>query len=712
MKSKIIVSFTFIAILIIVALWLIPNSSQFPLVDKKDNNDAYVSNHNGEIKVLKSLADEQEFLANLSIDSANNYQTREMTDGAIMSNDMMAAPESLAMGKESAGLDYSTTNIQVLGVDEADIVKTDGNYIYALVYNDLYIIKAYPPEEMEVISKVSFNSQPTNIFLEGDKLAVMGQDYDIVEDPVYRSFPRSSAYTYFKVFDISDKANPSKVRDLSFEGNYFNARMIDAYVYLITNDYRQIGLIDESLAPKIIDNGKVLTERPDIYYFNIPYSSLTINSINVINLNDISQDVASHSFLLDGASSLYASQEAIYLGLTKYLNQWEIDWQIMYDTLFSYLSEEIKDKIRVIEKTEGFVISESEKKHKIAELFNNFLYSLNTNQKNEIEEKLESTRIIRYEELKDKWETTLVHKIEIDKEKINHVAQAEIPGTVLNQFSFDEHNNNLRVATSKSARMDNQSSSGVYILDDNLKLLSQVDNLAPGERIYSVRFMGDRAYLVTFFEVDPLFALDLSDPLNPLVLGELKIPGFSNYLHPYDANHLIGFGKDTNLNERGGVRTLGLKLSFFNVADIKNPIELDSYVFGGSDSDSIALHDHRAFLFNKDKNLLVVPATLRSSFSSALDFSGAIVFKIEDNKFVERARIDHLDGDISENYNYWGGFRYNDSSVRRSLYIDNYLYTLSNRLIRVHDLDDLNWLSGLRFSSQVPNEIMPYYELQ
>ncbi len=699
MRNKVLVIFSLIAILSIASLYLILNNNPSTLVDREE---VYTTNYSGEIKVLKSLAEEQEFLANLSSQNQSVYQPAREIDRAMIFSDSIAMSESLGMSKDLVNLDYSDTNIQVLGVDEADIVKTDGNFIYTLVHNDLYIIKAYPPEEIKVLAKISFKSPPTNIFLHEDKLAIIGQDYEIVKDEVYRSFQRSSAYTYFKIFDISDRENPKKVRDLSFEGNYFNTRLIDGYVYLITSDYRQMDLIDESLAPRVIDDGRVLSQRPDIYYFNIPYRSLTINAINAINLNDVSQEVSSYSFLLDDASNLYVSQEAIYLSLTKYLNKWEIDWQIMYDTLFSYFSEELREKIRVIEKTEDFVLSDYEKKHKIEELMNRFLYSLKTEVQKEVSQRLEIAKEQKYEELRDKWETTIIHKIEIDKEKVNHLAQAEIPGQTLNQFSFDEHNDYLRVASSKTARMNNQSSSGVYILDKDLKLVSQVDNLAPGERIYAVRFMGDRAYLVTFFQIDPLFALDLSDPYNPSVLGELKIPGFSNYLHPYDRDHLIGLGKQADLNGR----TLGLKLSFFNVADVNNPIELDSYIFGGSDSDSIALHDHHAFLFNKEKNLLVVPATLRSSFSRALDFSGALVLKIENNKFIERARIDHLDGDISEK-----GYRYNDSSVKRSLYIDDYLYTLSNRLIRVHDLNSLNWLSGLKFPSQESNLVMPYEEL-
>jgi inhibitor of cysteine peptidase len=707
MKTKVIISFTFIFVLLLLALWLIPQNGEI-LSNQENKDDPYLSVYDGEIKVLKSLADEREFLANLNINSDSYSRKMALGIDQMNTSDMVAVPESASMTKDEVDLDFSDTNIQVLGVDEADIVKTDGQYIYALVYNDLYIIKAYPPEEIEVLSKISFTSRPSDIFLEGDKLAVIGQDYEIVKDAILRSFPRSSNYSYFKIFDISDREDPVKVRDLSFEGNYFNSRMINGYVYLILNDYRQPQLIDESLAPKIIDNGQVLTKRPDIYYFNIPYSSLTINSINVINLNNINEEIASHSFLLDGASTLYASPEAIYLGLTKYLNQWEVDWQIMYDTIFTYLNEELKKKIKVIEETENFVLNDSEKKHKIEEIFHSFLGDLDLETQREIESKLEIAKDIKYEELKDKWETTVIHKIRIDKEKIDHVAQGEIPGRTLNQFSFDEHNNYLRVATSKSARMNESSSSGVYILNSDLDLISQVDNLAPGERIYSVRFMGDRAYLVTFFQVDPLFALDLSDPYNPAALGELKIPGFSNYLHPYDRDHLIGFGKDADLNGQ----ILGLKLSLFNVADIENPIELDSYIFGGPSSDSVALHDHRAFLFNKEKNLLVLPATLRSSFSRSLDFSGAIVFKIENNEFIERARIDHLDGDISQRQDDWRGFSYNDSSVKRSLYIDNYLYTLSNRLIRVHNLDNLNWLSGLRFSSQELIEIRPYDKIQ
>lgn len=700
MKTKLFASFAFIIVLLLTALWFIVERNSLSSTLEQDS-DPYVSSYDGDIKVLSNLEEEQAFLNNLDI----NFAGRRADMGSFMALDSMAIAEPEMMKSESSSeIDFSTTNIQVLGVDEADIVKTDGSYIYTLVNNDLYIIKAYPPEEIEIASKISFSSRPGNLFLEGNKLAVIGQDYDLINSPSYRLLPRSSSYTYFKIFDISDRNNPSKIRDLSFEGNYFNSRMVNGYVYLITNDYRYPHTLDDSLSPKIIDNGEVLNRRFDIYYFNIPYSNyLTINSVNVINLNQPNQEISVYPFLLDGSSKLYASQEAIYLSLTKYLNQWEVDRQIMYDTLMPYLSDDIKTKVSIIENTDDFVLSDYEKKSKIEELLHLFLAGLNSQLQSEIEQKLELARKNKYEELEDKWETTVIHKIEIDKENVNHVAIGEIPGRTLNQFSFDEYNNYLRVATSKSARANNQSSSGVYILDKDLNLISKVDNLAPGERIYAVRFMGKRAYLVTFFEVDPLFALDLSDPYNPLVLGELKIPGFSNYLHPYDEDHLIGFGRDADLSGR----VLGLKLSLFNVADINNPIELDAYIFGGAGSDSFALHDHRAFLFNKERNLLVIPATLRSTFSWSLDFSGAIVFKIEDNKFVQRGRIDHLDGDISERADY----HRSDISVKRSLYIDNYLYTISNRLIRVHDLESLNWLSGLRFNSAELIEIMPYYEI-
>jgi len=207
--------------------------------------------------------------------------------------------------------------------------------------------------------------------------------------------------------------------------------------------------------------------------------------------------------------------------------------------------------------------------------------------------------------------------------------------------------------------------------------------------------------MVTFKQVDPLFVIDLSNPVNPKVLGELKIPGFSNYLHPYDENTLIGFGKDTGETEWGGVRTKGLKLSLFDVKDVANPKELDTYIMGDSGSNSIALNDHKAFLFDKEKNILAIPVSIREDLKERgwgeLSFSGAAIFSVDrENGFELKGKIDHSDGGRGSEMDYWQGRSYYDNTVKRCLYIDNTLYTFSNNYIMMNNIDDLAEIKKLK----------------
>ena len=239
----------------------------------------------------------------------------------------------------------------------------------------------------------------------------------------------------------------------------------------------------------------------------------------------------------------------------------------------------------------------------------------------------------------------------------------------------------------------------MYVLDADLKQVGAVEKLAEGEQIYSVRFMQGRAYLVTFRQTDPLFVIDLADPTKPTVLGELKVPGFSSYLHPYSDTLLIGFGKQAT--DEGRVQ--GLKLSLFDVSDVDNLKEVDTYEMGDRGSDSIALDDHKAFLFSKDKNLLVIPVTLAEqetlgSYRNTYTH-GAMVFSVDENGFTFRKQIDHSDGsDSDSNSAYYYGYSYYDTTIKRSMYIDNVLYTLSNKYLKMNGLEGLEEVKSLQLT--------------
>jgi uncharacterized secreted protein with C-terminal beta-propeller domain len=198
---------------------------------------------------------------------------------------------------------------------------------------------------------------------------------------------------------------------------------------------------------------------------------------------------------------------------------------------------------------------------------------------------------------------TAIHRIHIQGSAMNYTASGEVPGMVLNQFSMDEYDGYFRVATTT---YNGGTQNNVYVLNMSLNITGSLENLAPGETIYSARFMGERCYLVTFKKVDPLFVIDLKNPYDPKVLGYLKVTGYSDYLHPYDENHIIGIGKETtDAGEFAWYQ--GVKISLFDVSDVTNPREISKLEIGDRGSDSPVLWDHKAFLFDKSRNLLVMP---------------------------------------------------------------------------------------------------------
>lgn len=527
----------------------------------------------------------------------------------------VAVPRSLdgaeGTGKgEGFSADFSTTNIQVEGVDEADIVKGDGKYIYVVSGNRVIIIDAYPAESAKILSEIQENGNPTEIFTNGDKLVVFG-------------------WTFVRVYDVSCKEEPTLKRDVSFDGNYFDSRMIGDYVYVIVisppiyysytweeseDSYVGIkhgisGIEFEITLPEISINGNVrTTQATEIYYFDVSDYSYEFTTIMAINTQDDDEEIKTETILMGAAHNIFVSPNNIYI---TYTNSWYIP---------------------LVDGNEDWT------------------------------------------------EKTTIHKITIADGEIEYKSQGEVPGRVLNQFSMDEYQGYFRIATTTGWSDQNH----VYILDEDLNIVGKLEGLAPGERIYSARFIGDRAYLVTFREVDPLFVVDLKDPNNPKVLGKLKIPGYSDYLHPYDENHVIGVGRET-----------GVKIALFDVSDPENPKEISKYEVGNWSTDSYALYDHRAFLFSRSKNLLVMPIGYYSQ-------QEAYVFNVSlEDGIVLKGTITHMESDETCPYESYDAstwvypWYYHDYSVKRSLYIDNVLYTISDGLVKMNDLKDLSEINKI-----------------
>src|SRR3990167_3502865 len=657
-----------------------------------------------------------------------------------ISEELMNA--GLSQKSMQAGSDYSTTNVQVAGVDEADIIKTDGKYIYAVSGKSIFITEVYPADSAKIISKIELKSTPQNLYLNGDSLVVLGQDdaiYAKMQGELKRIVPsRSSQYAFLKVFDISDKKNPKQVRDLDFEGSINNSRMIGDYVYAVTTTYSYGG---DMPIPIILENGEALPTAvgsprcncPAVYYFDIPYQSYNLTSIAAINVKDNAKPVKSEVYLLDGNQNMYVSQNNIYIAYTKYINEYQLVLEAMKEMIVPRLNAKDQAQVKKIENTDNDVLSKQEKLAKIGQLIQKYQMTLPQAEQENLQKELEAKMKQKYTDISKELEKTVIHKIAIDKDVLKYQTVGEATGAIPNQFSMDENGEYFRIATTKNRSWSQfadesgqqESYSNIYILDKDLKVVGRVEYLAPGERIYSVRFMQDRAYMVTFRQTDPLFAIDLKDPKNPKVLGKLKIPGFSNYLHPYDDTTIIGIGKDTEevsasapSVEPGGITseesimiapaprvvTKGIKISLFDVSDVVNPKESAKYVLGDSGSDSIALQDHKAFLFSRDKNLLVIPVQIyENSENKSTNFNGAAVFHIEKDKIELRGKIDHMDGDLGE-AGRWYGYGYYGSSVLRSLYIKEILYTMSNKFLKANKLDDLSEVKKLELKKENAND--------
>lgn len=650
----------------------------------------------GEIKKFNSLEELQAFLAKHNNNSIDTKEYLSSSPGVVSNGNSVSRNEAGAVTG-----DYSSTNIQVAGVDEADIIKTNGNYVYLLDYNDLYIIKAVPAGAASVVTKITFKSRPQEFYISGDRLVVFGYDNQIYKDATYKTFKRQNSFTYLKVFDISDPKNPKQVRDLNLEGSYSDSRVVGDYLYFITNN-NQAYLEGEPTLPRVLDGGLVLSEKcglsakcyaPNVFYFDIPYQSYNFTSITAVNVKNASEAISGSIFLLSGGQNLYVSPNNIYITYTEYLNEYDIERDVTIGLIKSRLSADNQNKISKIEVADDFILSDDEKKNKIYNLVQAYLFGLSTGERTALQTEIDTTLKKTLDEKAKEMEKTVIHKIAFSGQQLTYKAKGQVSGHVLNQFSMDENNGYFRIATTKNqswSRLESankDSYNNVYVLDDKLQTVGYLENLAVGERIYSTRFIGDRAYLVTYKQTDPLFAIDLKDPRAPKVLGELKIPGYSTYLHPYTDNLLLGFGRDTEVSDTGLVINKSLKLGLFDVTNPSAPKELDSFVTGDKYSDSIALYDHKAFLASSAKNLVSIPVVFRGGqYGNRVEFGGALVFNIIDNKIKLRGRIDHSDGGNYSNQDYWSNISYYDNSVKRSLYIDDALYTFSNKFLKINDL--------------------------
>lgn len=645
-------------------------------------------------------------LRNMAVDEAMMFGFSE--DSSIAESAPMAA-----VSKESGGSDYSTTNVQVENVDEPDYIKNDSKYVYIASQNTLTIIDAHPAESARIILKIALDIESQyiqNMFLNEDRLVIFynGQsDEEII--PQFDFAPRRSysSVTHALIVDVSDKENPSILKDYSIDGNFRDARMIGDYAYFVTNS--NVNHQHPRLPVIMEDSVRIMT--PEAFYFDNIEQFSNFNTLTAIDI--FGDAINSETFLMGYTGSFYVSENNFYLTYQQnmpfgfYENS---SRDRFFDVVVPLLPNSIQSQIVEIQNDSS--MSSSTQWMSISELMQKSYNKMDKESKEKLFEKIKDALNEHDKKIQEDTRKTIIHKVSIDDDEIEYVAKGTVPGRLLNQFSMDENGDRFRVATTTEIYTQYEGtirSNSVYVLNEQLEIVGELEEIAPEESIFSARFMGDRLYMVTFQQIDPFFVIDLSTD-TPKILGELKIPGFSNYLHPYDEEHVIGIGRDTKEIENGRVQQLGVKIALFNVANVSNPKVLDDVVVGDSSTQSEALYNHKAFFFDKSREVLSIPISgdvksLESSSSAKMfapdynRWSGFYVFDLDRTAgFNLKGTITHSDSDS----------RYYGMSNARTFYIDDVLYTASQEYLKMNSFDDLDEVNSIKLENT--GKFIEYFE--
>ncbi|MCD4760592.1 beta-propeller domain-containing protein [bacterium] len=647
---------------------------------KQDNGNNYIQNlikpgtpvskytANYDIEKFKSSEDFQNYL---KLTEGTEYFAAQRNMAAMpMATEDFAMQDTALKGESGIGFGgggpdrISETNVQVAGIDEPDIVKTDGQEIYFANRNrgtwidvdpmpreDImvdsfkvlpgeyksytHLINAWPPKDLAEDSKIDFSGDL--LLSEGTLLVMDGRKIN--------------------GYDVTDPTNPAEIWNLNLDKNHYivTSRLYQGKLYLVTRS--AINRNTPCPIPLFEGDQQNIVSCVDIYH---PVAPLPVNTTYTTMIIDAQngQLEKSLSFVgTSGSSVVYMSADSIYITYDHGTN--------MFEFMFNFLKSETKDLmpanlVTKLNRLSTYELSIRAKMTELEIIMEEWLNSIDRDEELRISTEIENRMVDYSDKHKRDIQTTGIIRIDTDNLKVK--ASGSVPGTLLNQFSLDEYDGYLRVATTIGGRSmwgfgrSNNSANDIYILDSNLKKKGVIEDLGLTERIYSARFIGDRGYLVTFRQIDPFYILDLSDPKNPQMTGELKIPGYSSYLHPISENKILGIGMEDRK----------VKLSYFDVSNPKEPKEIDKYML--SDYGSEALNNHHAFLMDAKHQIFFLPS-----------YSGGFIFSYANDK-LQLVRAVSL------------------QDVKRAVYLDNYLYIIASDYIAVLNENDWEKVNGLELN--------------
>ncbi|WP_226005099.1 beta-propeller domain-containing protein [Natrinema salinisoli] len=559
----------------------------------------------------------------------DNLSFEEQADAEMAGDDGAAVEADSASGSSSGGPGgaeprHSETNVQEAALDEPDVLKTDGESVYYADYRytsrwaETSVVDVSDPAEPESIGSIPLSGE---LLLAGDTLVVLGDE-------------EAAGY------DVSDPDDPEEQWRKDLEAHIDTARLYDGDLYL------------------------VLADRPDDDPCPIePYGDRTIECTDVVRPSgDADADAVYTAARVDpetgsleseasvvGSQSLsatYVSENGIYLSYTRSTDEYDLQRSFLgTENGSALLDAPARERVAALDDLE---ISRRAKTVELREILADRYDRLDDEERREVRESfrdgLRDYAAAHHRDLT----TTGIVRIDIDGE-LTAEASGEVPGTPLDQFSMDEHDGHLRIATTIPRTHGVDSENDVYVLDSDLETVGSVTGLGEGQRIYSVRFEGDEGHVVTYRQIDPFYTLDLSDPTDPVVEGELKLPGFSEYMHPLEDDLVLGVGQE----ERQP------KVTLFDVSDREDPVELDSEILTDERYSDVS-RTHTAFLQDEAHGVFFVPGSEHS-----------YVFDYRDGELEEVARVD------------LGG------PGTRAMYVDDYLYVFGQDEAIV--LDETTW---------------------
>lgn len=645
------------------------------------------------------------------------YRSTVLSEGAIMDKSISA---NTSLSSDSNGWNnFSETNIQIEWVDESDIVKTDWKYIYYYNESDkyVYIVEKW---DLKIIKKIKLpkNFNRPVLYIWTNRLTIISSWYNNVNYSKMGYWVNRNAKTYTIVFDTTNIKKPVLSKLYVADWELKKSRKIGDYIYVISNNnfqipYRSFKNIDDieidiaKILPKKIDISKTSDKNKQnlkLRGLDLPYN---ITAWNVAKCNEIE----------------YALPDI------ETMNEFNFDPSYNTISIIDTKNTENKVKTTVIAGSNAELFMSLDNMYLTSNIYKNYDFKC-------------SWGLNCIMPFYSRWNNTIIHKLSIDKNNIWYQWSAMIPWTPLTQYSMDEYKWDFRILTSINTWwQERKQETNLYILDKNLDLKWSLTWLWWWENFKSSRYIWDKLYLVTFKQIDPLFVIDVSDSSNPKVLWELQIPGYSTYLHPYDENYLIGLWYDTKENKWGWTVNNGLKVDLYDVSDFKNPKQKFSYTFWWNWSYSEALNNPRMFMWDKNRNKLFLPATIykndESDMYKKIDFfQGLVAITIDkDSGIKEDFRLTHINYDWIDKkrkkecskyivqpkeekcvklingstyceptrrqyipkycyadstvweYMVSRSWNYKDSFIKRAVWIDNNIYSISDDSIRSFNID-------------------------